>query len=396
MPAFALGLCLCLIATLAVGDASARTPSVTKASNPSRHEIVHVVQVGQYLNLIAKRYHTTAEAIRRTNRLAGGATLKPGTVLRIEETPAHQAWRDRNELRVKRTELPTKPSGHTKKGTNASPKGSDSAKKREPDGRRSGGSTDKSAPDRGASPRKPPSHSKEAKKNQDGRHEDRTGGSKAVGKGGSTKSSQGSAASKKGSAKDDPWAKKPKRAGYVVLSRFGSQFRGLLRASNGRVIAKAAEKVDWLLRSRRTQEQAKIDRRLLKLLTQVSDHFGGRTIELVSGFRPYSPSQYTKNSRHNHGEAIDFRIVGVPNLALYEYCLTLPQTGCGYYPNSSFIHMDVRLLKTRWIDYSRPGQAPIYKRKKPAQVAPKQTERESSGTQEEDDNDNDDPEPDDD
>jgi len=191
------------------------------------------------------------------------------------------------------------------------------------------------------------------------------------------------------------WAKRPPRPGYVVISRLRDSFRGQLRSSNGRIVAKSAEKVDWLLRSGKTNEQAKIDRRLVRLLAQVSDHFGGRTLEVVSGFRPFSPRQYTKNSRHNHGEAVDFRITGVPNVALYEYCLTLPQVGCGFYPNSVFVHLDVRAQKTRWVDYSRPGEAPIYRRPKPA-VPGKPAHTTPPGVGDDEGEDEDDPEPGDD
>ena len=59
-------------------------------------------------------------------------------------------------------------------------------------------------------------------------------------------------------------------------------------------------------------------------------------------------------------QAIDFRIVGVPNRTLFDYCRGFSNVGCGYYPNSDFIHMDVRTYKTQWTDYSRPGQAPVY------------------------------------
>ncbi|HEY2513991.1 MAG TPA: hypothetical protein VGI39_24155, partial [Polyangiaceae bacterium] len=33
---------------------------------------------------------------------------------------------------------------------------------------------------------------------------------------------------------------------------------------------------------------------------------------------------------------------------------------CGYYPNSTFVHMDVREKSAFWIDFSRPGEPPRY------------------------------------
>ncbi len=102
------------------------------------------------------------------------------------------------------------------------------------------------------------------------------------------------------------------------------------------------------------------DARLVSLLGIVSDHFGGRKIEVISGFRPYTPTQHTPHSNHNVGKAIDFRVVGVPNEVLRDFCRTLKNTGCGYYPNSTFVHMDARSTSAFWIDYSRPGEAPRY------------------------------------
>lgn len=105
-----------------------------------------------------------------------------------------------------------------------------------------------------------------------------------------------------------------------------------------------------------------IDGRLLRTLATVSDHFGGRTVEVISGFRPFRRGQYTPHSNHNSGRAIDFRIAGVPRRTLVDFCRTLPGVGCGYYPRSVFIHMDVRSDQAYWVDWSRPGERPRYGR----------------------------------
>jgi hypothetical protein len=102
------------------------------------------------------------------------------------------------------------------------------------------------------------------------------------------------------------------------------------------------------------------DPRLVSLVGIVSSHFGGRTLEVVSGYRPYSPTQYTPHSNHNFGKALDFRIRGVSNELLRDFCRTLRNAGCGYYPNSTFVHMDVRDTKAFWTDWSRAGEPPKY------------------------------------
>jgi uncharacterized protein YcbK (DUF882 family) len=105
-----------------------------------------------------------------------------------------------------------------------------------------------------------------------------------------------------------------------------------------------------------------IDPRLLRTLAAVSDHFGGRTVEVISGFRPFRRGQYTPHSNHNSGRAIDYRVAGVPRRTLVDFCRTLPGVGCGFYPRSVFIHMDVRSDQAYWVDWSRPGERPRYGR----------------------------------
>lgn len=105
-----------------------------------------------------------------------------------------------------------------------------------------------------------------------------------------------------------------------------------------------------------------IDPRLLRTLAAVSDHFGGRTVEVISGFRPFRRGQYTPHSNHNSGRAIDYRVSGVPRRTLVDFCRTLPNVGCGFYPRSVFIHMDVRSDQAYWVDWSRPGERPRYGR----------------------------------
>jgi hypothetical protein len=93
-------------------------------------------------------------------------------------------------------------------------------------------------------------------------------------------------------------------------------------------------------------------------LQRVVDHFGARSVTVVSGYRPASLGSF-----HQSARALDFHLAGVRNEALVAFCRTLPDTGCGYYPNSSFVHMDVRPEGTGhvfWIDASGPGEPAQY------------------------------------
>jgi hypothetical protein len=62
------------------------------------------------------------------------------------------------------------------------------------------------------------------------------------------------------------------------------------------------------------------------------------------------------------GLACDFRVVGVRNQDLRDYLRRgYEKVGVGYYPNSSFVHLDVRKDRSAfWIDYSGPGERATY------------------------------------
>jgi uncharacterized protein YcbK (DUF882 family) len=106
----------------------------------------------------------------------------------------------------------------------------------------------------------------------------------------------------------------------------------------------------------------RLDARLLERIEAAVDHFrkAGQTpkITLYSGYRPKSAGSF-----HQTGRALDLRIDGVSNEELVAFCKTLPDTGCGYYPNSLFVHFDVRdrgAGHVSWIDASKPGEPPRY------------------------------------
>lgn len=160
------------------------------------------------------------------------------------------------------------------------------------------------------------------------------------------------------SKKAAPYTGKPKKPGLVRAFRVGFNEEFALPVRGG-VTPALKKKFAYLMRAGDGSTHG-VDPRLMQLVAKVSDHFGGKKLEVVSGFRPKTPTQFTAHSRHNMGHAIDFRIIGVPNTVLRDYCRSLKNTGCGYYPNSSFVHMDTRDSSAYWIDYSGPGERPRY------------------------------------
>ncbi len=159
----------------------------------------------------------------------------------------------------------------------------------------------------------------------------------------------------------DDWlryARSPKQRGSLHLYTYTSRFQGRVLA-DGRVLPDARRAISALLGAKGTRPP--ISERLLRALVRVSDTFGGRPVRVVSGFRKRS---FYSDSRHTRSEAVDFSIPGVPNAALRQYLLLLEDVGVGYYPNSSFVHLDVRSCPIQWVDYAGPGEAPRRKLRK--------------------------------
>lgn len=120
----------------------------------------------------------------------------------------------------------------------------------------------------------------------------------------------------------------------------------------------------------------RIDARLVERIQAIAEHFGKPNapakLFVISGFRPASVG-----SMHSSGRAIDFRVEGVKNEDVVMFCKTLADTGCGFYPNSSFVHVDVReggAGHVSWIDASGPGEAPRYVSVWPPPASPRRAD----------------------
>lgn len=196
-----------------------------------------------------------------------------------------------------------------------------------------------------------------------------------------------SAAPSKGAADEAPakgkQAKKPCAKDPVEVIRGPEVERFALATCDGKIAPLAVEHLSILTRpggaARPTtpvEELAKaaakkseiapgirrLEDRLVANLSSVVEHFAKDgavpKVSIVSGYRPTSVG-----SMHQTGRAIDFRLEGVKNEDVVSFCKTLDDTGCGFYPNSSFVHMDVRdsgAGHVTWIDASGPGENPRY------------------------------------
>lgn len=146
----------------------------------------------------------------------------------------------------------------------------------------------------------------------------------------------------------------PEEPGVVSLRRRDETRRVALVDAERRVTAEGVTSLAELMRPREDDPAELPHPRLVALLATISDHFGGAEITIVSGRR--EAGGYTReSSRHTRGQATDIRVRGVSNRALWDYCRTLANTGCGYYPRSSFVHVDVRVHAAQWVDWSSAG-----------------------------------------
>lgn len=111
--------------------------------------------------------------------------------------------------------------------------------------------------------------------------------------------------------------------------------------------------------SKTTRETMTMNPRLLDMLQHIGNNFDGRTITIVSGFRPQNnpPKKKTKG-QHAQGNAVDINISGVPRSQLWLFCYdAFPNDGIGYYPNSNHIHIDCRGTRARWVHTEGIGES---------------------------------------
>lgn len=157
-----------------------------------------------------------------------------------------------------------------------------------------------------------------------------------------------------------PWKKyalKNFTRGYIKLRAHQRQWQGQAFDKRGKLLASAKRAIHSMLGAWSPNRRVALSPRLIRLVVQVSDEFGGRPIRVVSGYRRFSHARFSK---HKVGRALDFSIPGVPNAAVRDFLLTLPSVGVGYYPNSTHVHIDDRSRRMYWVDISRPGKAPRY------------------------------------
>jgi uncharacterized protein YcbK (DUF882 family) len=120
---------------------------------------------------------------------------------------------------------------------------------------------------------------------------------------------------------------------------------------NGRYVPEAMERVNWVMRDWRRDEQTKMDPALIDLLWEIHSELGSRQpINIISAYRSRATNNMLRKSvggqasesRHILGKAADVQFPDVPLKHMRYSAMVRERGGVGYYPTSAtpFIHVD--------------------------------------------------------
>lgn len=304
-----------------------------RAQAESEQTRTHTVYAGQRLGSIAKRYNVSIEALTRANNIRRTDTIRPGQRLVIPSP------KDKDGTQARAAAQAASRASRTSSRDRVQAEGRshrvESGQRLESIARRYGVTVAALCSENGI----------------DEKSVIRPGQSLSIPSPQSARRVEGA-----GTSKDQGYRayfRAPKVKGKIDLVSYSQRFTGRVFEKNGKMSAAARAGIARVLGTSGARPEA--DQRLIRLLVQVSDRFGGRPIRIVSGYRTTS---FFEDSKHKLSRAVDFSIPGVPNEALRDYLRTLSNVGVGYYPNSSFVHLDVRPYAAYWVDYAGPGEAP--------------------------------------
>ncbi|MEJ7600500.1 MAG: DUF882 domain-containing protein [Kofleriaceae bacterium] len=151
---------------------------------------------------------------------------------------------------------------------------------------------------------------------------------------------------------------------WVRAENTGEEIKVNIYKPDGSFDDASLGQLDEIWRCLRSGKIRAVRPELYEQMSRMQDHFGGKQIQLVSGFRIERSS-----SRHFHASAGDFRIKDISIREAYDYAKTLDQggMGLGIYLRSQFIHVDYRAPgepSFRWTDYSGPSRGGKAKKSK--------------------------------
>ncbi len=109
------------------------------------------------------------------------------------------------------------------------------------------------------------------------------------------------------------------------------------------------------LRDRTTWEEHAIAAPCLRVVRAMATMYSARRVEFISGYRSSKFNEHLRKkgrhvaqrSQHVLGNAVDFRLVGVPVQDVLRHLRGTHNGGVGFYPQSGFIHVDAG-PRRRW------------------------------------------------
>lgn len=109
------------------------------------------------------------------------------------------------------------------------------------------------------------------------------------------------------------------------------------------------------LRDRTTWEEHDISPVCMRVVRATATLFNARRVEFISGYRSDKLNEHLRKkghrvaqrSQHVLGNAVDFRLVGVPVQDVLRHLRATHNGGVGFYPRSGFIHADAG-PRRRW------------------------------------------------
>lgn len=114
-------------------------------------------------------------------------------------------------------------------------------------------------------------------------------------------------------------------------------------------VKKELTRLDNICRDYRRNEVHQMDKHLFDQISLIQAKLGvSAEVLVISAYRAPATnaslraksSSVAKKSYHTLGQAIDFRLDGVPLKTLRDAALSMKAGGVGYYPRSNFIHID--------------------------------------------------------
>jgi hypothetical protein len=121
---------------------------------------------------------------------------------------------------------------------------------------------------------------------------------------------------------------------------------------SGSFSAHELDRAAHLLREPSSGNEHPIEPRVLDAVYRIQVHFDAQEIRIISGYR----TPHGGGSNHGKGRAIDVVVPGAADDDVAKFAREMGFMGVGIYPQSGFVHVDVRERSYFWVDSSGPGK----------------------------------------